>query len=567
MNWPYSFTLSSWLLTAITVCLFALGWVAWRNRRIAGALPFAFCLLFTSIWAVGALFHSAAVDVPTQIFWTKFQTIWQMPTATAYTCFVLEYAQPGRWLTRRNIAILSIPVLLVAAIALTNDFHHWLWTGFDASGKPSYGPADRVFTVFSLVLLGVNLVVFIWLFVRSPQHRWPVALMVVGQIWGRALFVVDRFGVNVGGQLEPFILISAVPFGIYAIALFGFRIFDPMPFARAAAIEEMREGMVVTDMQGMILYLNPTAEENLGQPTKSVRGRNVSDVLALVPELAASPDEIGEGQSELRLGSDASARYFVLQRSPLIDRRGVALGHLLLLHDVTEQRRAQARLLEQQNVVVTLLERQRLARELHDDLGQTLAYISMQAQAVRKRARDGGMYSIEGQLAQLVSAARDAHKEIRESILNLKTGPAEQWSFFAALRQHLAAYQDHYGIRAELSIPEGLNENDFEPGTGVQLVRVIQEALTNARKHGRARHVQVSFASEGSQAQILIADDGCGFNADRAPNAQGGHFGLAFMRERMAQVSGSITIDTQPGAGTRVLLITPLRNAHKEMSS
>ncbi len=320
---------------------------------------------------------------------------------------------------------------------------------------------------------------------------------------------------------------------------------------------------MVTSVQGVVLYLNPTAEKMLGLPMKSARGRNVSDVLPPVPELAESPDEIGEGQSEIRLGGGDSAQHILLQRSPLVDRRDVALGHLLLLHEVTEQRRAQARLLEQQKVVATLQERQRLARELHDDLGQTLGYISMQAQAIRKRAQDDGMYSIEGQLAQLVDAARDAHKEIRDSILNLQTGPAERWSFFAALREHLAAYQDHYGIRTALSIPDDLAENDFEPGTGAQLVRVIQEALTNAHKHGQARHVDVSFSAEDSRAQIVIADDGCGFDTERAWQLDGSHFGLTFMRERMTSIGGSVQVETAPGTGTRVLLRVPIRSGRK----
>ncbi len=562
MNWPYSFTLSSWVLTGVTVFLLALGWVAWRNRQIAGALAFAFCLLFTAIWGMGALFHSAAVNTPTQILWTKFQTIWQMPQATAYTCFVLEYARPGRWLTRRIVALLALPALLVAVVAFTNDLHHWLWAGFDASGTPVYGPADRIFTAVALVLLAVNLVAFAWLFMRSPQHRWPVALMVVGQLWGRAYFVLDRFGVNVSGQLEPFIFISAVPVGIYTLALFGFRIFDPMPAARAAAIEEMSEGMVVTDLEGNVLYLNPTAEKILGAPMNRLRGRNVDLVLQAADTLGDQPEE----EIEISLGSGESTRHFVLRSSPLSDRRGVALGRLLLLQDITLRRKAQAELLEQHKVVSALRERQQLARELHDSLGQVLAYISMQAQAIRKRVHDGQTDSIEAQLAQLAEAAQSAHQDIRASILNLKTGPAERWSFFPALQAHLAAYEQQYGIRAELSIPETMTENDFQPGAGVQLLRVIQEALTNARTHGDARKVKVSFAADDGQLCTLITDDGCGFDPNAVGQVGHGHFGLDFMRERMAFISGQMDIDSAPGAGTSIVLRIPLADSTREAS-
>jgi signal transduction histidine kinase len=170
------------------------------------------------------------------------------------------------------------------------------------------------------------------------------------------------------------------------------------------------------------------------------------------------------------------------------------------------------------------------------------------------------MEKVDSLLDRLVEVTQDAHADIRESILNLKAGSAQDWFFFPTLKQYLSRYQEFYGIHTELSLPEGLGEDAFEPATGAQLLRVIQEALTNARKHGSAHSVRISFQQVNHSIRITITDDGKGFDPGQVKTDSGSHFGLQFMRERMAQIDGSLIIDSQRGAGTVIKLEVPLRN-------
>jgi hypothetical protein len=91
----------------------------------------------------GSAAAMAAPDRAAKLAWHRFQAIWQIPTATAITCFVLEYVQPGRWLTCRNLTLLAIPSFLALVLILTNDLHHWFWLGFEVgvSVVPVRGPA------------------------------------------------------------------------------------------------------------------------------------------------------------------------------------------------------------------------------------------------------------------------------------------------------------------------------------------------------------------------------------------------------------------------------------------
>ena len=201
-----------------------------------------------------------------------------------------------------------------------------------------------------------------------------------------------------------------------------------------------------------------------------------------------------------------------------------------------------------------LHERERLARELHDSTGQVLSFVSLQSQAIRKWMHEGETNTAEAQLTRMVKVVQEAQTDLRDSILSLHAGSLENWSFLGALRDHLTAYQNNYGIPTELTLPLGVAEENFTPGVGVQLIRVIQEALANTRKHAQASKVRVSMIRERNQIKIVVEDDGCGFNPEEQGTDGCNHFGLLFMRERMAQIGGSLVIQSKQEQGTKVML-------------
>lgn len=164
-------------------------------------------------------------------------------------------------------------------------------------------------------------------------------------------------------------------------------------------------------------------------------------------------------------------------------------------------------------------------------------------------------------MRRLAEVAQEAHADVRSSILGLKNSPDEEWSFIPALQNYIDRFQTNYGIGAELSISAGIGENTFDPGAAVQVLRVIQEAFTNARKHSGAHRLRVFVERDGNKAQITVRDDGRGFDARRLEGRDGGHFGLAFMQERMQQIGGSLTIDSVPGGGTLLKLDVPIENS------
>lgn len=313
--WPYLATMG---------LLAALSWFAWRRRSVPGARPFVVACLASFFWAGGSAAALAEGSAAAKLAWYKFLAVWLLPAATAALCFALEYVQPGRWLTRRNLMLLAIPSGVALILIVTNDLHHWLLRGFEAGASvvPQPGPAWWPLLGFTLSLYLVNLAAFAWLFARSPQHRPPVALMIAGGIAGRLAAIAGLGGEPTALRLNLPLLTILIPSCCYAIALFGFRILDPLPAAGQSAIEQMREGLVVFGPGWQVLGLNPAAEQILGALSPDAI---IFDLDAAHPDAALSL--LRQWPDLLLVGLDPASDELVIVSSRQM--RAVAVGDLL----------------------------------------------------------------------------------------------------------------------------------------------------------------------------------------------------------------------------------------------
>lgn len=562
MTWNYAYTPRIWPSAFTILLLIVLAAYSWRRRSTPGALPLAISCLLAVLIAVGEFMAYLAVGDRTRFFWDRFGDIWILPSTTAVTCFILEYAWPGRWLTRRNLVLLSVAPLLGAVYIVTGDFFGLIPNDMRGSGPvlQGFGQVGGVLFLYSLVLALINFIVFVWLFVRSPQHRWPVIIMAAGQIVTRVLLV--RSSPELDARL---LYIPDYVFGYlsYAIALFGFRIFDPIPLARQTALNQIRAGMLVLDRQGRVVSLNPSAEHILGLSTHQAKGIPVNDLL---PAYLEAPTAIqNDAEFEFTLGNGQSLRHYSLAISPLKDFRALEVGRLLMLRDVTEKRRSQAQILEQGRSLAALLERERLARELHDSIGQVLSYAALQVETTEQLIAGGRAGDAQTQLRRLGSVLGEAHADVRQTILDLRAAPSLHRPFFEVVRHYLDAFTTNYDIGTTLTVADALDAAALLPAEQAALFRILQEALSNARRHARACAVRVAFGLEDGLVRMSIEDNGCGIETDRlaaferpADGAgRASHFGLDFMRERARELGGVLRIESAPGAGTRVVAEIP----------
>jgi PAS domain S-box-containing protein len=216
-----------------------------------------------------------------------------------------------------------------------------------------------------------------------------------------------------------------------------------------------------------------------------------------------------------------------------------------VLRDITERKEAERRLAE-----VREAERSRIARDLHDDILQDIAYALQEIQIVQITSGDCDVEALE----DAAEALRRSVDGLRASIFELRVGTLSR-SFLSALEALVELNRRMSRNRYELV----LNVQDGFPlqiseRAGRQLTRVVQEALTNVRRHAEARRAEVRLWREGDLALVEIADDGRGFEVE-APREG---VGQQSMVHRVTELGGELVVESAPGEGTRVRVLTPV---------
>jgi two-component system nitrate/nitrite sensor histidine kinase NarX len=210
-----------------------------------------------------------------------------------------------------------------------------------------------------------------------------------------------------------------------------------------------------------------------------------------------------------------------------------------------------ARLRESEQEWLIVSERDRIARELHDSLAQVLGIIHMRIRGVESRLQTSGVKGVADELSEIADVADEAYRDVREAILGLRETISADGGLEATLREYLTKYSRQTGIQAIL-VCETPGAGRLPPSAEVQLLRVIQEALANVRKHARATRATVRFERVAGAVRIVVEDDGVGFDPAALRTSLDGGFGMSTMRERVEQVGGSLAVDAAPGRGTRI---------------
>jgi signal transduction histidine kinase/ligand-binding sensor domain-containing protein len=200
-----------------------------------------------------------------------------------------------------------------------------------------------------------------------------------------------------------------------------------------------------------------------------------------------------------------------------------------------------------------LAERSRIARELHDTLIQGFSGVTMEMQALAGRLDDT---DDRGELQEIIHDAGTALREARRSVAGLRTDNSPASGVAAAIEDAAKRATESKDIRLKLRL--NASPRTLPPETQYNLVRIAQEAVTNAVKHSSGRNVEVSLEADAEELILTIKDDGRGFVTENADGSRVGHYGLIGMRERAMQIGAELTFDSAPARGTTVRVSLPL---------
>jgi len=209
-------------------------------------------------------------------------------------------------------------------------------------------------------------------------------------------------------------------------------------------------------------------------------------------------------------------------------------------------------------------ERERIARELHDGLAQLLGYVNTKVMAVSLLVKNNQTAAAQSQLEQLGEAARALFTDVREAIVGLKLASQTGEGLRSAIESYVEQFQRWTDLDVLVDIDPRSERVKLPPESELQLIRILQEALSNIRRHADATHVEIDLFLENGNLILTIADNGEGFDESKVPMLEPSHFGLGTMRERAEEIGGQLDLSSNLGQGTEVTITIDMTSQPEE---
>jgi PAS domain S-box-containing protein len=317
-----------------------------------------------------------------------------------------------------------------------------------------------------------------------------------------------------------------------------------------AVVEQSADGIYLVDGDTRrITETNPALQNMLGYGADELRGMRLHEIVAHDPEdvYANVGRTLREGRRFIRERNYRRKDGSVVEvevAASAIDYGGKRVI-CAAIRDITERKRAEKALRE-----VREAERHRLARDLHDGVLQDLSYTTAAMGLIMLAAEGTGL---EGELQRVVDSVRSAVEGLRAAVHDLRLDDELDRPLSELVESLVERHRGMArGQQIALEVKEGFPSEPLGE-VGAQLLRVLQEALTNARRHSGANSVLVSLRSEGNDLVAELSDDGRGFEPETVPGV-----GLRSMRERAIALGGTLEFESEPRNGTRVRLRVPM---------
>lgn len=366
MRWQYTPHILPLVAAGLVSVLLAVH--AWARRKTQGAIALSVLMVAVAWWSLWYAVELASADLGAKILWAKVQYPGIITTSVAWLVFVLQYTGHGRWLTRRNLVLLSVVPAVTVGLAWTNEAHGLVWQDVNLVQTQSgfygwdavYGCAFWVHLAYAYGALLLSGLLLLRTAIRSSRpYRGQAALLLIAAVlpWlGNALSILGAVPVPIDWTPLGFALGGL----IVTLALFRFRLLDIVPVARDVVVESMADGVIVVDDSDRVVDLNPAAQVILGCEASQVVGTSLDIALKAHPDLleryrgpADADTEVPvrvrpSGEDRKTTGvTDSEERHYTLRVSPLYSRAGRLTGRLLVLRDVTERWRAEEALRSQ----------------------------------------------------------------------------------------------------------------------------------------------------------------------------------------------------------------------------
>jgi len=579
---PYASLLALAALIAVLLAIYI-----WDRRDVPGAKSAAVLMFAVFVWSAGYALEFMGVDLETKLFWAKFQYIGIASLPVALLLFALEFSGSIAWLTNsRGIALTIIPAITLI-LALSNDSHHLVWTGWwlDSFGDSAsalqveYGLAFWIFAAYAYTLVTASIILIFQALLRRPKaYRGQTLSVLVGIVVPWITNLVSNLVYQI--DLTPFALIAT---GLaFAWGIYKYYLFERAPNAFETVIESMSDPVFILDMRNRVINANPAGQQLLNMPANDIIGHHTSEVFKDRTDILDVYQHAVNIREEITLGENSRKRYYELSITPLTDRLDKILGRAVILHDISDRKQAETAMAmsRDQAVESSRVKSEFLARvshELRTPLGVIRGYADLLSEPAYGELSElqtkavseiiDSTERITDMVGELLDEARLAAGAVQLEIQCFK--PSE---VLEDVKEKLSVLADQKNLELTAEVDPQLPGELF--GDPTRIHQMVTNLTSNSIKFTRKGKVSIRFFLNGSDQWALeVADTGPGIpkeahesifepfrQADNSiPRIFGGTgLGLSIVKHLTNLMEGEISVESEVGTGSTFTVFLPL---------
>ena len=336
----------------------------WKLRTAPGAIPLILLFISIAIWSIGSAIEIVFTQLELKIFWIQLQYLGIAWTAVFWLLFCLRYTNRQRPTTLYFYLIFSWIPITTIILAFTNQYHYLVWSALDLSVvrgisvvHQDYGVWFWVNAVYSHLLYLAGLILLIQNYIRTPRALRQQTLLII--LSGFVPGIINYFTLSIENPL-PLLNLTALSFVVMGLIIvfvvYFHQLLDIIPIARDTTIENMRDGIIVVDLNDRIADMNPAGERIVQASLAEVIGKPAGEILLDYTDWITSSKEGKTPVKIITIGQGSNKKIFVLNQIPLTDIQGALIGYTIIFHDNTESHMLNKNLKDQADRLAVLYE-------------------------------------------------------------------------------------------------------------------------------------------------------------------------------------------------------------------
>ena len=420
------------------IALFLLGIYSLRYRdTLETAVLFSLQSVAMGVWTLCYAMEFISPTLDSKIFWAKMKYLGATTGPVLWFVFSLYYTNHRHWLRLPLKILLGFFILGTLAVVFTNELHHWYWTriyllpGFPET-QSEHGFYFWVYAAGAYILILASVILYVAYYRTVPVYfRKQSVLLVVGTFLPLGIRMLEDFG-----KWDPFpivdniILFLSVSAVLYAIALFRYGALQIVPIAHNLVVKNINSGIIVLDVLGRVVEINPFAKRLIGAGVQTAIGKPIEEVLKDWPAIGYSIQVSEQHEQEICLHQHGEMFYFLVQISPIRNERSRLIGHVIVSVDITDRKQAEMELerLARTDVLTGVTNRRYFFELAETEFAraqrykQSLAILMLDVDHF-KQVNDRFGHLAGDQVLQMV--ARECQKHVRSSDIFARYGGEE----------------------------------------------------------------------------------------------------------------------------------------------